>query len=271
MPGGGGSSAKPGVRVHDDLPTAGCGTRGARGSELLQGSMANAAADAQPSAAVAAAVETVWQYHHLHHDVPAAADGVLCLCSSDIGVAHHAADLFLKGRYRWLLFSGGMGTGMHSATNVLGWDRPEAAVFREAAVARGVPREVTFTEEASTNSGANVRLSREVLERHKLPHGSIVVVQKPFMERRAYATFKKVWAEPSIAVSSANASWDEYATGCELDRDVIINIMVGDLQRIKHYAAPPTDFQIPQEIPAEVWKAFELLVRAGYTDNLLKS
>ena len=54
-----------------------------------------------------------------------------------------------------------------------------------------------------------------------------------------------------------------------MSRDTILNIMVGDLQRIRLYAMPPRDFQIPQEIPDEVWAAFETLVAAGYTWNLV--
>ena len=37
--------------------------------------------------------------------------------------------------------------------------------------------------------------------------------------------------------------------------------MVGDLQRIRVYAE--RGFQIPQEIPDDVWLAYEELVRAG--------
>ena len=47
--------------------------------------------------------------------------------------------------------------------------------------------------------------------------------------------------------------------------------MVGDLQRIKEY--PSKGFQIPQDIPDEVWKAWEILIGdeegAGYTNCLL--
>jgi hypothetical protein len=44
--------------------------------------------------------------------------------------------------------------------------------------------------------------------------------------------------------------------------------MVGDLQRVKEYAKQ--GFQIPQEIPGNVWKAYEELVRRGYTKHLIK-
>ena len=44
--------------------------------------------------------------------------------------------------------------------------------------------------------------------------------------------------------------------------------MVGDLQRIRDY--PARGFQIAQEIPADVWEAFEELVRLGYDTHLAR-
>ena len=46
--------------------------------------------------------------------------------------------------------------------------------------------------------------------------------------------------------------------------------MVGDLQRIKVYATPEKDFQIPMEIPEEVWQAYEYLCAKGFTWNVVK-
>ena len=51
--------------------------------------------------------------------------------------------------------------------------------------------------------------------------------------------------------------------------DKVISIMVGDLQRIKVYAEK--GFQIPQEIPAPVWDAFERLVALGYDQQLIEA
>ena len=42
--------------------------------------------------------------------------------------------------------------------------------------------------------------------------------------------------------------------------------MVGDLQRIRIY--PEKGFQIPQDIPDEVWAAYERLVGWGFTRHL---
>jgi hypothetical protein len=47
----------------------------------------------------------------------------------------------------------------------------------------------------------------------------------------------------------------------------VVGIMVGDLQRIKIY--PAHGWQIAQDIPDDVWNAFEELVRAGYTKYLI--
>jgi hypothetical protein len=46
----------------------------------------------------------------------------------------------------------------------------------------------------------------------------------------------------------------------------VIDMMVGDLQRIKIY--PEKGFQIPQEIPDGVWTAYEKLVAWGFTRHL---
>jgi hypothetical protein len=50
--------------------------------------------------------------------------------------------------------------------------------------------------------------------------------------------------------------------------DEVISVMVGDLQRIRLY--PALGFQIEQEIPDEVWTAFQALVDAGYDRHLIR-
>jgi uncharacterized SAM-binding protein YcdF (DUF218 family) len=227
-------------------------------------------------------VLSLWSYHQLGHQVEVTHDfrpiGVVCMCSSDLRVAARAADEFLRimGEATFLLFSGGIGTGPHSGANLLGWTLPEAEIFRDEAVRRGVPEHRIFVEPRAKNSGENVELSKALLEDRGLvaPGSSfqLLLVQKPFMERRAYATFRKVWPEPDVRVSSPPLSWRTYCKGShpQISRDVIVNIMVGDLQRIRVYAESPRNFQIPQPIPMEVWAAYERLVKRGYDWNVIK-
>ena len=66
-------------------------------------------------------------------------------------------------------------------------------------------------------------------------------------------------------------TFDEYLraySNTALSADDVIAIMVGDLQRIRVYAAK--GFQIAQDIPDDVWAAFEALVKAGYDKYLVK-
>jgi uncharacterized SAM-binding protein YcdF (DUF218 family) len=96
---------------------------------------------------------------------------------------------------------------------------------------------------------------------------SFIVVQKPYMERRSYATFSKHWPAKKLLVTSPKISFEEYPNE-EIPMERVINIMAGDLQRIKLY--PEKGFQVYQEIPAEVWDAFEKLVALGFDKHLMK-
>ena len=87
------------------------------------------------------------------------------------------------------------------------------------------------------------------------------------MESRTYATGKIQWPNVELIVTSPPfPSFAEYVADY-FDPDEIINIMVGDLERIKEY--PKQGFQTEQSIPTQVWKAYESLVAAGYTKHIL--
>ena len=71
-------------------------------------------------------------------------------------------------------------------------------------------------------------------------------------------------------MTSPQVSFEEYLrrySNEALSSDDVVSIMVGDLQRIRLY--PDRGFQIPQDIPNEVWDAFEELVAAGYDKHLI--
>ena len=90
------------------------------------------------------------------------------------------------------------------------------------------------------------------------------------MERRAFATFRKLWPEKDLIVTSPQVSFREYVdtyANRALSSADVVSIMVGDLQRIRVY--PARGYQIAQEIPEKVWGAFEQLVRAGYDKYLI--
>ncbi|HKG13517.1 MAG TPA: YdcF family protein [Pyrinomonadaceae bacterium] len=206
----------------------------------------------------------LWRYHQLNQRLERA-DAVLVLCSYDTSVAERGARLFLEGWAPLLIYSGGLG----AITRNL-WSEPEAELFARVAREMGVPAERILVETRSTNTGENVQFTRKLLEERGLDPASFILVQKPYMERRAYATFKRYWPEKRAVVTSPQFSFEEYLknhSNGALSEDEVVCIMVGDLQRIRLY--PERGFQIPQEIPGEVWAAYEELVAAGYDKHLI--
>ncbi len=174
----------------------------------------------------------IWDYHYLNHTLEKT-DVILALGSNDLRVAEYAAELYLQGWAPLLMFSGNAGALTRERFN-----RPEAELFAEIALRKGVPEGAVLIEAESTNTGENVVFSRRLLESKGIDPDSLILVQKPYMERRAYATF-----------------------------NLVINIMVGDLQRIRIY--PGRGFQIEQEIPDDVWQAFGKLIELGYDKHLI--
>ena len=211
-------------------------------------------------------VEKIWNYHRLNHQL-SRSDAILVLCSHDKVVARRGAQLFLDGWAPLLIVAGGLG-----AITKHFWSEPEADQFARIAVEMGVPRESILIENKSTNTGENVLFTKRLLAEKELDPQSFIVVQKPYMERRSYATFRKVWPEKSVTVTSPQLSLDEYLGQYShetLSSGDIVSIMVGDLQRIRLY--PEKGFQIQQDIPDDVWEAYEELVKAGYDRHLLRA
>jgi len=205
--------------------------------------------------------KTIWDYHHLNHQLKKAAC-IFVLGSHDTRVAEYAADLFLKGYAPNIIFSGGLG----NLTKDI-FQKPEAEVFADIAMKRGVPQEKILIENRSTNTGENVEFTKKLLAEKGLNFNSFILVQKPYMERRTFATFKKIWSRKKIIVTSPQISFDDYYND-QIPKNEVISIMIGDLQRIKIY--PGRGFQIFQEIPVDVWDAYEKLVDLGYTKHLIK-
>lgn len=198
----------------------------------------------------------------MHHTLENS-DCILVLGSHDLRVAERGADIYLQGLAPIIIFSGGLG----NVTKGI-WTETEADRFATIALDMGVPPEAIFIENKSTNTGENILFTQQLLKDKQLDLQTFIVVQKPYMERRSYATFKKHWPDKDLLVTSPQIPFDEYATD-EIPMEKVINIMVGDLQRIRIY--PQKGFQVPMDIPDDVWEAYEQLVAMGFDKHLAKS
>ena len=208
----------------------------------------------------------IWDYHKLNHALEPA-DAILVLCSHDERVAERSVELYKASLAPLVIFSGGAG----AITKRL-WQEPEAERFARIAIAAGLPKENVLTENKSSNTGENVRFTRQMLDALGLELQKFLLVQKPYMERRSYATFRKLWPEKDVIVTSPQISFEDYLrnyASSALTWEDVISIMVGDLQRIRLY--PARGFQIEQEVPTDVVAAFDELVTAGFTKYLIQS
>ncbi|EGQ8096906.1 YdcF family protein [Vibrio cholerae] len=198
-------------------------------------------------------IETLWDYLQLHQQ-PDVADLILVLGSNDVRVAEHAAKLYHQGLAPYVLFSGGFGRFTQGVFN-----HSEAETFAAIAKDAGVPEHAILLETQSTNSGENLHFSHQLLVQQAWPAKRILLVQKPYMERRAYATFMQQWPESveSVQVTSPAGSFFDYLTS-ELTSDFVLNAMLGDFERIRDY--PALGFQITQPIPEPVMRAYQALL-----------
>ncbi|MBN1263085.1 MAG: YdcF family protein [Candidatus Pacebacteria bacterium] len=202
----------------------------------------------------------IWCYHRVGHKLKKA-DLIMVMGSHDTRVAERGAEIFLKKYAPLIVFSGGLGNLTKGK-----WRESEANKFAQIALKMGVPKSKILIENQSTNTGENIILTRKLLKERRIKPKSLILVQKPYMERRAYATFKKRWPEVKLIVTSPRISFADYPNK-EISQEEVINIIVGDLQRIKLY--PQKGFQIYQKIPSDVWQAYQELVKAGYTSHLV--
>ncbi|WP_434445773.1 YdcF family protein [Lentzea sp. E54] len=205
-------------------------------------------------------VETLWAYHDMGHE-PRRCDVGIGLGSHDLGVATYTAELYHQGMFPRIVF-----TGANAPTTIERFPRGEAVHYREHAITLGVPAEVISIETQATNTSQNLTNSRQILAEAGVRPESVMLISRPYQQRRAYATCRKVWPEINVMCSSQPLPLDKYIAGIG-DVDRVINMLVGDTQRITEYAR--RGFAIEQDMPDNVVDAFQRLVAAGYTSRLV--
>jgi hypothetical protein len=205
----------------------------------------------------------IWDYHQLRQQ-PVPAECIIALGTNDLRVAEFAADLYLRGYGSTLVCTGGMAhQGDLLSTD---WGASEAEMYARVAERRGVPRDRILLETRATNTAENIRFVRALLTgRAKRPRNILIAV-KPFMQRRVWATLAVEWPGMPATLASPEMTLDEYFTS-QLAPVKIVNIMMGDLQRIWVYAR--RGWSAPQMVPAEVRDAFRQLAARGFTEHLI--
>ncbi|GAA2323931.1 hypothetical protein SVIO_039600 [Streptomyces violaceusniger] len=157
-------------------------------------------------------------------------------------------------------------TGGPNPTAPERFPRGEAVHFREHAIALGVHEEAILLEPKARNTGQNITLSREVLASTGMTPETVLLVSMPYMERRAFATARKMWPEAEVICTSEPLEFDDYLKSIG-DEKLVTDDLVGDLQRVIEY--PKLGFAIEQDVPEDVHAAFASLIRDGFTSRLI--
>lgn len=185
----------------------------------------------------------------------------IAMGSHDLRTASYAAHLVWQGWAPFLVCSGASGRLTEGV-----WIESEAQIFADEALRTGLPEDQVLLEDRSTNTGENLLFSLELLKEKGLPHAPLLLVHKPYMERRVLATAGKILPDVDIVVTSPPIAFEKYPLGT-IPMNEVIAIMVGDFQRVIEY--PQRGFALPQVVPDEALQAFQSLTAAGFTSHLL--
>lgn len=192
-------------------------------------------------------------------------DALLVFGNHDILVARRGVELYFNGLAPIIIFTGGLGR-VTSDT----WQKTEAETFADIAISLGVPEANIYIENKSSNTGENIEFTKKLIHDKMLNISRVIAIHQPYMERRIFAAIKNYWPEIDVIVTSPELDFAAYCQELAKEgysQDKVINVLVGDFQRIDIYAKK--GFQIPQEIPQKVWKAFYQLVDMGYTKYII--
>jgi len=204
--------------------------------------------------------QLLWDYQQMHHEPRPCSVGI-GLGSHDLGVADTTVNLFRRGMMPLIVF-----TGATSRTTQERMPRGEAEHYRDRALGLGVPTDAILVEPHARNTGQNITLSRALLEARGVAVSSVLLISKPYEERRAYATARKLWPGVEFISASAPMTLPEYIDSIG-DPRLVADMLVGSLQRLLVY--PAQGFTIPQDVPADVTQAYGRLVNRGFTSRLL--
>ncbi|MBA4850212.1 YdcF family protein [Emticicia sp. BO119] len=208
----------------------------------------------------------LFDYHFLQQSLKKA-DCIFVLGSHDPSVADYAAQLYNEGFAPYIIFSGGVVRPVGELRNAM--PKTEAEAFFDIAVSKGVPADAILLENEATNTGANFICTKKLLKEKNLNFKSFILVQKPYMVRRTYATAMVQFKEFDFVVSALPDTYDSYMVRClaeGISKERVISNMTGDLQRLKIY--PSKGFLIAMDIPQEVWTAYERLLELGFEGRM---
>ena len=194
------------------------------------------------------------------HQQLALSDAIIALGSLDNRTAERAAELWHNKLAPVVIVAGGFGrlTGEDNSES-------ESAKFKKVLLSSGVDEGSILVEDQSTNTAENLSFAVRLLQKRNNNISNVIIVTVPFSEKRTFATFRKLLPSYNAIFTSPQISYEDYPDSV-VSKDLIINCLVGDTQRVKLY--PSNGYTIEQEMSREVEEAMNELIKLGYSQQL---
>lgn len=182
-----------------------------------------------------------------------------CGCAN-LEIPKKCAKLYFEGYGKRILFAGGLG----KTTKKL-FLKPEAQIYKEIAIACGVPEEAIIVEEQSTTTPQNFKNAIKILKQKQIEYQKIIIVHSAITTRRTLATAKAYLKNVKIAMTTVQTSFEEFME--RLEKRHLLNeticVLVGNIQRMM--IAPQMGYQVEEDVPLAVLEAYEFLKQKGYS------
>lgn len=205
-------------------------------------------------------IEILWNYLCIGTE-PIKSDCIIGLGSILTLIPKRCADIYNQGLADYIVFSGNCGKGTKGIISIT-----EAERFKKIAIEEGVVEDRIITESRATTTYENIYYINEILKSRDLNPNTIMIVGKPYQERRAKAIADMYLAGKNYRVVSLNMTLQEYLDFAEKDELMIvedaINEMIGEISLM--IKAPRYGLQSVQEIPNEVLDSYNKMVALGY-------
>lgn len=185
------------------------------------------------------------------HDEPGLADIIWALGSNDTHVPIRAVECYARGLASWLVFSGGNG---HRWTDL---STTEADLFRDTAVAAGVPADRIIVENRSSNTAENVLFTMAILAERQIAVESAVLITIPPFQRRASLTVRTHC--PSMRCINVPADWGPPTAWSATDLVRGAELCVGEIDRLRDYPTRGFIRFDPATLPIDIVETVESL------------
>lgn len=192
-------------------------------------------------------------------------DVVICCGCADVHVAEYACKLFLNSYADYIIFTGSSGKLSSKI-----FDKSEAEKFAEIALSLGIPQNRILIENKSTNTGDNLRFSKQIMDSNNINYNNIIITGGVLHGMRFYAAAKTIFKDSNIIISTYDVdikSFFEFYEKLGVSEYENICILVSDIYKMITY--PDKGWQIKVDIPKKVINSYKNLIKLGY-DKYMK-